>query len=173
MSVSADIQPNHDYNGYIIQGDAYSNELRVGWQVKGVVEIFETPDSIYLNTTITAVDEGGWVFTAKANWAPGEWVFGVDGTVDASLFLAPLSFASELKIQPQQDLIWKIRGNAAVKPLLINWNIQATITSTVNEQITIPRGTFQNSKIKHILFNSSTFMGDFDKYALQGKSYLD
>lgn len=171
MHISADIQPNHDFNGFTIQGDAYSNELRVGWRVEGAIEIFETEDIIYLNCTMKTVDEGGWEFTAAGYVTPGEWVLQVDGTVDASLFIAPLPFKGGLKIE-QKDLVWKIAGEASVKPLLIIWNVEATLTPAIKELITIPRGTFQSSKIKHILFQSSTFMGDFDKDALQGEIHF-
>lgn len=88
--------------------------------------------------------------------------------MDAGFLLVPLTFSGTVNNTLQDDSRWEVSGHAKVKPLLIVWSVQAAVTPSTNERITIPWGTFQNVKIKNLMFRNSYFMGDFDKDAFQG-----
>jgi len=39
MRLSINLSPNQNYDGLNVEGDAFSNELRVGWKLEGAIDI--------------------------------------------------------------------------------------------------------------------------------------
>lgn len=170
VRLTTEFSPKPDYSAYVVTGEAFSNGLlKLEWKFEGEIVISIEDDKTSIALSVCTVEQYGiWSIQSELvnDGVSDDWE--VTGVITSKYIPnKSLGFNGKVKLEMLNES-FSFTGNAKIKEISLAFEMSGSVSPKI-EAITIRKEAFSGMRIKHLIFNNSNFMEDFDKDALQGK----